>query len=520
MGLTKQDLSADARAFVEWARGQAVPLSIPRSQDDLESLQFLGAVVGDANVVALGENAHYLHEWNAFRTRLFQYLVEHHGFTTFVLESGLVEGKRIHDYVLGADIEWDSVVDAVTNGWGVWAELQELIRWMRDYNSNASIERKLHFYGMDGSGNWSHTKHAFAAIHAFLKDVDGDLADEFARDFETAVQTIQFETRERVEDSTWRSLIAESSLLVSRMEQSRVEFAAVASREAYDWVLRYTRIFRDQILNMAQTDPDFALGFRTFWNTRDASMADQLAWIINREGPGARIVVGAHNTHLQQYPVRVQKATSMGSYLANRIGREKTLFIGATSAYSVMGDAPLSDSNQAAYDQVGADCFFLDLRTAPASGPVSDWLRAERMDRSNLRYQPVAPGRAWDCLLFHRKVSIAQVELPASLRVNRGTADPRRYDDFVGRYVLIGFLAQPTTLDITRDQDKLYADGRADTSGELFPPFKTPLEPSDDGRFLWPNWPAILQFHGDDRTNGITLTMPGMGLYQGARVEP
>ena len=79
---------------------------------------FLGEVVAGKRIVAFGESAHYLHEWNRWRTRLFKYLAENHGFNTFVLESGLVEGRAAHDYVAGADVEWDSVVASITNAWG------------------------------------------------------------------------------------------------------------------------------------------------------------------------------------------------------------------------------------------------------------------------------------------------------------------------------------------------------------------------------------------------------------------
>ena len=130
---TQQQPNADA--FVEWARGQAIALSIPRCDDDYTDIEFIVDVIGDKRVVSVGESAHYLHEWNRWRTRLFKYLATEHGFSTFVLESALVEGRLVHDYVAGADYEWDRVAEAINNVWGVWAELNELIRWMRAWNA-------------------------------------------------------------------------------------------------------------------------------------------------------------------------------------------------------------------------------------------------------------------------------------------------------------------------------------------------------------------------------------------------
>lgn len=511
------DPARGAQAFLEWARGAAVPISIPRHDADYDDLSFIGDVIGNARVVAFGENAHYLHEWNRFRARLFKYLVRDHGFSVFILESGLVEGRHIHDYVDGKDVPWERVVGSVTNGWGVWAELQELIVWMREYNADPASPRRLRFYSTDGSGNWAHARIAFDAVLAFLARVDGKTAERIEREFGDEMRRAKFAGRDRLDRAAWDRLIAGSARIVSLIEQQCIAWGDSDSREEYDWGLESARVLRHLVLNFAQTETDFSIGFRTFWNVRDYAMAEQVQWILDREGPGARAVIGAHNTHLQQYPVRVQRATSMGAYLAERIGRDNVLFIGAQSAYSVKGEEPLPESNQAVYGRVGPDCYLLDLRRAPREGRLADWLRTERPDRSNLRYQPVAPGKAWDCFVFHRRVSIAEPQVPDSMRPGLGAPDPTRYDDYVGRYVLLGFLSQPTTLDITREGDRLFADGRDDTSGELFPPYRTEILPSDDGRFLWPNWPAVLEFRGAPKAGGVSIIMPGMGTYEGAR---
>ena len=96
-------------AFVAWAQARAVPLSIPRHDDNYNDLSFIAEVIGGKRIIAVGESAHYLREWNRWRARLFKYLALEHGFTTFVLEAGLVEGRRVHDYVGGADDEWDEI---------------------------------------------------------------------------------------------------------------------------------------------------------------------------------------------------------------------------------------------------------------------------------------------------------------------------------------------------------------------------------------------------------------------------
>ena len=82
----------------------------------------------------------------------------------------------VHDYVAGAEVEWDEVARAINNVWGVWGEINDLIRWMRDWNLQPQRPRELRFYPMDGSGNWTHARHAYRAVHDFAARVDAGLA--------------------------------------------------------------------------------------------------------------------------------------------------------------------------------------------------------------------------------------------------------------------------------------------------------------------------------------------------------
>lgn len=517
MTSTSDAVNSEARAFIEWAREHAITLSIPRQDDDYDDLQALLPMVGEHRMVAVGESAHYLHEWNRWRARLFKYLALEHGFTTFVLESALVEGRLVHEYVAGADHHPDDVAAAINNVWGVWGEINELIRWMRDWNADPDRPYPLVFYGMDGTGSWAHARYAYRAVHDFASRVDQALADDIQRDFEQPSQDITFANRSQVSRSAFQTLIGSAGLLVSRLQQMRLTYAESCTSDDYDWALRSAQILRDVYLALAQTDADFDIGFRQYWNVRDVSMTESLQWIRDREGATAGMVIGAHNTHLQRHPVRAQRATSMGSYFSDQFGREDMLLIGATSERSLKGEPPIPESNQAVYAQIGPDCCLLDLRTVRSDSAAAVWLDVERPDRSNLRYQPVCAGRAWDCLLFHRTLSTATVERPAFLQSPRGEPDSdlHRYE---GRYIIYGFLAAVNTLDVYCEAGALCTDGQDDTSGEVFPPYRAEMHYCEDGRFRWTVWPSILEFHDTEGGIGVSVETPGGSVYHGQRV--
>src|SRR5215831_6869716 len=82
-------------SFERWAAAKAVRLNTVEVGPDVEDLKPVAQMIGTARVVALGELAHGAHEPLAFRNRLFEYFVEHEGFTAIAIESALPESRRV-----------------------------------------------------------------------------------------------------------------------------------------------------------------------------------------------------------------------------------------------------------------------------------------------------------------------------------------------------------------------------------------------------------------------------------------
>src|SRR5688500_3991761 len=66
-------------AFERWAAANAIPLASLEPGTTTTDLRRVGAIIGSARIVALGEPTHGAHEPLAFRNRLFRYLVEELG---------------------------------------------------------------------------------------------------------------------------------------------------------------------------------------------------------------------------------------------------------------------------------------------------------------------------------------------------------------------------------------------------------------------------------------------------------
>ena len=118
--------------------------------DDLAAFAHL---VGDAEVVALGESVHTSGGYYRAKYRLFRYLVEELGFRAFAFESPWTDAEIVKNYV---DTCEGSPTDAVLGGlFGVWASrsVVEMVEWMCAYNQTNPGD-PVTFWGFDIQQPW------------------------------------------------------------------------------------------------------------------------------------------------------------------------------------------------------------------------------------------------------------------------------------------------------------------------------------------------------------------------------
>lgn len=120
---------APVPAFTEWAKAHAIPVEELALEGDLDDLSPLRDVIGSARIVAYGEPTHGAREPLEFRNRLFRYLVEELGFTAFALESNLPRSRRLYDFVLKADPEYDEAIrNGFSYGFGIYQANKDLLQ--------------------------------------------------------------------------------------------------------------------------------------------------------------------------------------------------------------------------------------------------------------------------------------------------------------------------------------------------------------------------------------------------------
>ena len=172
---------------------------------------------------------------------------------------------------------------------------------------------------------------------------------------------------------------AEWKKVVEHLEASRAAYTkkdATATVRETEWAIQNARV----VLQCMQT--------RAGEVTRDASMAANVKWILDQT-PGAKIVLWAHNGHVRTSATYAP----MGADLRRMYGDQMVVFGFAfdQGSFQAVGSARLKDhtvppapegSLDATLAASGIPLFALDLRQAPKSGPVADWLKAPHKTRS------------------------------------------------------------------------------------------------------------------------------------------
>ncbi|MFI1258182.1 erythromycin esterase family protein [Streptomyces netropsis] len=389
------------------------PLRSTEPSGDLGDLRPLGAAIGDVPVVGLGEVAHGAHELFTLKHRVFRYLVEKKGFTTFALEAGWGAGLRIDAYVRHGTGDPRTIMEEeFGNGAWPWLvqEYLDLITWMREHNVRHP-ESPVRFMGNDLAYPriddmlfervLGYVGRRHPALRARFEGLYGELWTHAAEADFSALQPAE---RRRLAGLARRA--------VRTLEGLRPG----PDRAAYDWAVQHARVI-EQTATLLSFDLKDPASWPEAMRYRDELMARNTAWWYSHTGH--KILLSGHNGHTAyetydptHYPV------TQGAYLRKLLGEDHYLSVGTTfgrGAATVPGDdgkwrteefgAPRAGSSEELLERVGHETryrdFLVDLRTAPPT--ARDWSHRARPTRDigppGDPYRPFALGKGHGVLI-------------------------------------------------------------------------------------------------------------------------
>jgi erythromycin esterase len=304
---------------VESVRAAAVPLMTVQPGRDTSDLAPLKQWIGDARIVSLGEATHGTAEFFRMKHRMFQTLVEEMGFTAFAFEAMLPESLDINHYIHTGE---GDPRDALTGQYfWVWdtAEVLDLIEWMRGYNADPRHTRKISFYGYDMQQPTRAAKVAVSALEKIAPAAAGPARAALADVLDPFLAADARNWSAPRKDALLRA--AES--LLAELQKRKDEGRSKLGNDAWDIAHRHAVVLRQFAEFAARQDQSDMKKMHEAIAVRDRSMADNVDWILQREGDASRIALWAHNFHVGggREPVH-----TMGQFLKDRHGKDMFVF--------------------------------------------------------------------------------------------------------------------------------------------------------------------------------------------------
>ncbi|WP_439681293.1 erythromycin esterase family protein [Embleya sp. MST-111070] len=373
--------------FTDWLRERAVPLTHLHPEAPLDDLEPLRGILADARVVAIGEHSHFIAEFALLRRRLLRFLVERCGFTVLSFEYGFSEGIPLDAWVQGEGTDDDlaaHLAGAIPVG------LTEPLRWVRGHNRTTSPP--VRFAGIDIPAAGGSLLPALAPVADYLRRVDPETASgvetamRIAASFAGGSAAVAAPAWARLPAPEQDALTATLTRLLVRFRSLEPLYTTRAGRQEYDLALhRLEAACHGDYTFRAMADLFAGEGLIADTSARDAFMARSVLWHLERFDPGTRVVLVAHNAHIQTASISFDERLTglpMGQYLRRALGDdyralgltsvtghtaemhrdEKTPFgftLGATAL-----EPPEPNSLEAAFADAGVGLGVADLRQA------------------------------------------------------------------------------------------------------------------------------------------------------------
>jgi len=356
----------------EWIAHDAVPFSIQSGQGLEAAIDKVVASLGDSiELLGFAEALHGGEDILTLRNRLFERLVQVHGFSAIAIETGFDAAAPVNDYVAGrGPSSYEALLDSgYGRAFGRLAANRDLVEWMRHYNADRAHRIPLRFYGFDisqGEQRIADPGRVLKLTLDYLSEIDSASAQTHRQHIESLLaqssgwaEAWSDPAQSPLRKPVGTALRIATEDLITELRTRRPELVAKSDAERYAAALKYATVAREMLdfhaaVARSSGEPANGTGLR---GVRDALMADNLLYILSREHGRGKVLVFAHNEHLQRgrsvWPCCGQKYQGTDVYSWWPAGSQLSDLLGPR--YAVIGSAVgVSDDNGIAPPEAGS----------------------------------------------------------------------------------------------------------------------------------------------------------------------
>lgn len=275
--------------------------SLDFSQPGHPNLSFLDSALRNTRIVALGESSHGTEEYSQEKFQLIQYLHEKLGFNAILFESPMVNGSYVN---MASDTSAGQLVrNSIQSVWHTHT-VNRLFRYVKTRGMIFGGFDPQFIYSPYRGSFFSSVFHDYPAIKNTVLNLEARLAQKTGNTRKHYALKDSFST-------AYRRIVDE----LGKANLSPVQ----------QWAKQIMTISSSYYARIDEGDQ------------RDSCMARNIIWLAEKMYPGEKIIIWAHNTHIDKEATRPKRL--MGKLLAAHFGSQYY----AVGLYMVNGSTALND---------------------------------------------------------------------------------------------------------------------------------------------------------------------------------
>lgn len=290
----------DTAHKVAWLKQNAIGIhSIDPTGEDFSDLIKLKKVIGNAQIIMIGEPNHHVGTIYLAKTRLIKFLHQEMGFDMLAYECGMYDvAKAWKEIKAGSD---PRQVFKNSIFFGGREEYRPLINYLKEY-SNSEIPLELTGFDSQMNGRYSRDS-LFIDMRRFFRKINYtsttlDDSSFFAKELVKANGHNGWQTPDKTVIDTLSRLIKTIDSLGQRPFNFETAFYYQALKSIRRDVQQRQMYNSMKVLSGTDYERLSVLAF----SMRDEQMAENLIW-YTKQFPARKIIVIAHNSHLiMDYP--------------------------------------------------------------------------------------------------------------------------------------------------------------------------------------------------------------------------